>query len=274
VIGAIEPDLRKAEIDRVKRQRPNGLDAYDLLLRALPFVFTRMPKEAAMAIPLLEDALTIDPNYSSAHAFLSWCLHARFARGEKRDEDRIAAIRHAHAAIAHGNDDAMALAAAAFVIALDEHDTDTALKLFDRALEFSGSNVFALSCSAVILAYMGNAGLAIERAQRALQISPLDSFNFRSNLALSIAYFHSQRYEEAADAARGAIDANPSFSIPWAIRAAALMQLGRMDEAKAAAEKVLAFQSSFTIRDFLLYGAAPAVLTPLADALRKVRLPE
>jgi adenylate cyclase len=274
VIGAIEPNLRKAEIDRVKRRRPDNLDAYDLVLRALPFVFTRMPREAAMAIPLLEDALKLDPNYGSAHAFLSWCVHARFTRGEKREEDRIAAVRHAHAAIAHGNDDAMALAAAAFVIALDEHDASTALKLFDRALEFSASNVFALSCSAVTLAYLGKADLAIERAQRALKISPLDSFNFRSNLALSIAFFQGQRYEEAADAARAAIEANPTFSIPWALRAAALMRLGQEDEAKAAAQKVLEFQSSFAIRDFLLYGAAPAVFTPLADALREARLPE
>ena len=39
VIGAIEPSLRKAEIDRVKRQRPDNLNAYDLVLRSLPFVF-------------------------------------------------------------------------------------------------------------------------------------------------------------------------------------------------------------------------------------------
>src|SRR6185437_7498028 len=35
-ISAIEPSLRKAEIDRVKRQRPNNLSAYDLVLRSLP----------------------------------------------------------------------------------------------------------------------------------------------------------------------------------------------------------------------------------------------
>ncbi len=274
VIGAIEPNLRKAEIDRVKRQRPNNLDAYDLVLRALPFVFTRMPKEAAMAIPLLEAALKLDPDYCSAHAFLSWCLHARFTRGEQREDDRVAAIRHAHAAIAHGNDDATALAAAAFVIALDERAPDTALKLFDRALEFSGSNVFALSCSAVTLAYMGRTGLAIERAQRALQISPLDSFNFRSNLALAIAYFHGRRYEDAADAARSAIDANPGFSLPWAMRAGALIRLGRVDEAKAAAQTLLELQPSFTIRSFLLYGAEPTLFRPLADALREAGLPE
>jgi TolB-like protein len=119
VVGAIEPSLRKAEIDRVKRQRPNNLDAYDLVLRSLPFVFTRMPKEVVKAIPLLEDALKLEPDYGAAHAFLSWCLHARFARGGLREEDRIAAISHAHAAIAHGNDDATALATAAFIIGLD-----------------------------------------------------------------------------------------------------------------------------------------------------------
>ena len=135
VIGAIEPSLRNAEIDRVKRQRPSNLDAYDLVLRALPYVSAQMPKDVAMAIPLLEDAIKLEPNYGAAHAFLSWCLHARFARGGLRQEDRIAAIQHAHIAIAHGNDDATALAIAAFVIALDEHDTATALKLFDRALE-------------------------------------------------------------------------------------------------------------------------------------------
>ena len=46
--------------------------------------------------------------------------------------------------IAQGNDDATAIAVAAFVIALDGHDTNTALRLFDRALELSDSNVFAL----------------------------------------------------------------------------------------------------------------------------------
>ena len=78
VVGAIEPNLRKAEIDRVKRQRPNNFDAYDLLLRSQPFVFAGMPKEAAKAIPLLEEALKLEPDYSAAHAYLSWCLHARF----------------------------------------------------------------------------------------------------------------------------------------------------------------------------------------------------
>ena len=45
VIGAIEPSLRKVEIDRVKRQRPNNLNAYDLVLRSLTFVLAQVPKD-------------------------------------------------------------------------------------------------------------------------------------------------------------------------------------------------------------------------------------
>ena len=39
VVGAIEPSLRQAEIERAKRKRPDNLDAYDLYLRALPHAY-------------------------------------------------------------------------------------------------------------------------------------------------------------------------------------------------------------------------------------------
>ena len=54
VVGAIEPSLREAEIERVKRKQPENLDAYDLVLRALPHVVLPMPTEAAKAMPLLK----------------------------------------------------------------------------------------------------------------------------------------------------------------------------------------------------------------------------
>ena len=43
VVGAIAPSLRRAEIERVKRKRPDSLDAYDLVLRAQPDVNSGMP---------------------------------------------------------------------------------------------------------------------------------------------------------------------------------------------------------------------------------------
>jgi len=275
VIGAIEPSVRKAEIDRVRRQRPSNLNAYDLVLRSMPFVFTTTPKDADKAIPLLTEAVQLQPDYGAAHAFLSWCLHHRYARGGLHEEDRVAALNHSHAAIANGSDDATALAIAAHVIALDERDTTTAFKLFDRALELSSSNVFALSLSALALAWIGKAEPAIERAERAIRLSPFDSYNFRSHRALALAHFHTRQYEDAVHAARVAIDHNPNSGAARAILAAALLRLGRPAEAKAAARGVLQFESGVTISGFSRMAEfEPAVFRPLADAWREIGLPD
>jgi tetratricopeptide (TPR) repeat protein len=275
VIGAIEPSVRKAEIDRVRRQRPNNLNAYDLLLRSLPFLFPQRPQDATAAIPLLESAVKLQPDYGAAHAFLGWCLHTRFAFGDKRDEDRVAAIAHAHAAISYGSDDATALAVAAYVIAYDEHDTATALALFDRALELSGSNVFALSMSAMTLAWMGRTDIAVERAERAIRLSPFDPYNFRSRHALAIVCFHRRQFAEAVDAARDAIRHNAKFGMARAVLAAALLRLGRAEEAKAAARDLLECEPSFTIGGrSLTAGLEPAVFAPFAEAWREIGLPE
>ena len=56
VIGAVEPTLRKEEVERASRKRPDSLDAYDLFLRALPFAATAMPENADKALELLEQA--------------------------------------------------------------------------------------------------------------------------------------------------------------------------------------------------------------------------
>jgi adenylate cyclase len=62
VVGAIEPTLRQAEVERARRKRPDSLDAYDLYLRALPNVFTAMPETADQALPWLPPFWLFDDN--------------------------------------------------------------------------------------------------------------------------------------------------------------------------------------------------------------------
>jgi len=274
VVGAIEPSLRRAEIERVMRKRPDSLDAYDLVLRALPFSYGHTEKDAAKAVPLLEKALDLEPGYAAAHAPLAWCHLGRF-RSRRREEDRAAALHHAGAAIAGGTDDATALAIAGFVVALVEHDTATAFTIFDRALELSNSNIFALSCSALVMSFLGRTEPAIERAQRALRLSPFDSLNYLAYNALAISYFAAGRYEAAREAALLSVQLNPRFSVCHLFLSAALGRLGKEQDAKRVAQVVLALDPAFTIRRLAgLVRFEPAVFEPLADAWRKAGLPE
>jgi TolB-like protein/tetratricopeptide (TPR) repeat protein len=275
VIGAIEPGVRKIEAERVKRSRPESLDAYDLVLQALPFVYKLMPEASAPAIPRLRKALELEPDYAMAHAALAWCLHVRFSRGGLREDDRRSSIRHARAAVSGAGDDATTLAIAAFVIWFDEHDLGTAFELFDRALALSSSNVIALCTSAVALAWSGKSELAIERARRALKVSPFDSLNYLSYHALAGAHFHLRRFEEAHAAARRAVELNPGFSVPYAYLTAALVRLGRHEEARAAAQCVLQRDPSFTVRRYsVIVDVAPEVFSPFAEALLEAGIPE
>jgi TolB-like protein/DNA-binding winged helix-turn-helix (wHTH) protein len=272
VIGAIEPNLRKAEIERVKRKRPESLDAYDLVLRALPFVHKWMPDGATDAIPLLKKALEIEPGYTLAHALLARCFHFRFSRAGLRAEDRIAAIHHARAAIIGDSDDATTLAIAALVIWFDERDSITALDLFDRALALSHSNVTALGNSAFVLAWMGKVEIAIDRAQRAIQLCPFD--NTISYMALSLAQIIDNQYEQARESARRAVESTPDFSIPHAILAVALVCVGSEDEAKAEARSVLELDPTFTTGNWAVtVGQVPEVFGPISEALRKAGIP-
>jgi adenylate cyclase len=174
VVGAIEPSLREAEIERVKRKRPDNLDAYDLVLRAIPHVYVAMPEEAVKAVPLLEQALALEANYSGALGLLAWCHEILFVRAGFKEENRTAALRNARAAVAHGRDDATALALGAFVIGMVEHDRVTAIEAFERALALSPSSAFALFLGCGVLAWAGEAERAIDWAERALRISPID----------------------------------------------------------------------------------------------------
>ncbi len=275
VVGAIEPGLRKAEVERVRRKRPETLDAYDLLLRALPYLYKLMPQASAPAIPLLEKALELEPDYSLAHAMLAWCLHVRFSRGGLREEDRQASIRHAQSAVAGGSDDALTLAIAAFVTWFDRHDADTAFDLFDRALALSPSSVVALGTSAVALAWSGESETAIRRAERALELSPFDSLNYLSYLALAGASFRLGRYDGAQAWARRAVEANPTFSVPYAYLAAALARLGRADEAKAVVAALLALDPGFSIARYrVTVGVNAEVFDDFGGAWRRAGMPD
>ena len=274
VLGAIEPSLRKAEIERVKRKRPDNLDAYDLVLQAMPLVHSHIAQDALLAIPHLTKALDLQPDYALAHAMLAWCYHFRFSRAGLREEDRLAAVRHARAATV-GGDDATALGMAGFVISLDEHDHATATSLFDRALSLSPSNIFALSCSALVLSWLGEPKTAIERATSAIRLSPFDFLNYLAYNALALAYFHMRDYERAFEAARKSIQFNPRFSVSRAFLTAALVGLDRKADAKAEAQRVLALDPGFSVRQFsVTVGIEPRVFEPLADAWKAAGLPE
>jgi adenylate cyclase len=275
VVGAIEPNLRQAEIERAMRKRPDSLDAYDLYLRALPFATTCMPEDADKALPLLERAISLEPDYAIVHAMIAWCHEQRYLRGGLREETRAAALRHARAAIAAGGDDAPALAIGGFVMGIIEHDLATALDAIDRSLALSPSSALAYGLSTIIRAWKGDDSAAVVHADTAVRLSPYDPLIWLPFIGLAYTHFFSGRFEEAMSAARRALQGNPRFSVPAFLLTAALTRLGRQAEAAASARQLLELQPGFTIASLVDSAfTSPERLAMLAEALRQAGLPE
>lgn len=233
-----------------------------------------MPEEARIAVPLLERALAFEPDYGLAHGYLAWCFEVLFVRGGLDPEIAAAAVRHAHAAITHGRDDATALGLAGFVISLVEHDRPTAIEAFETALALSPSCSVALLLGGIAMGWAGEAERALEWGERAVRLSPFDRLIYAAHIGLAVGDFAKHRYEEAVNAARRAIQSNPGFSVAHWVLAASIAALGRIPEAKLAAARALALSPNFTTAETCAGIGVPAALTaPFTKACHAAGLP-
>jgi adenylate cyclase len=247
VVGVVEPSVRKSEIERSRRKRPESLDAYDLYLRSLPYLTPLSVANAPMAAELLTNALKLDPNFAAAHAHLAWCHQLRFHVGSD-EADRSAALKHARVAIASDVDDATALAAGALVIGLLAHDTVAALAAIERAVSVNPSAAAAYFHGAFLYGLWGHSVSATSYAQRALRLSPFDPLAYHAHMALTFAAIEEERYDEAVVHGAKLAQVSPSFQDHVLLYAAALGLAGHMEEARQACARALEIDPSYRMR--------------------------
>jgi TolB-like protein/Tfp pilus assembly protein PilF len=274
VVGAVEPSVRLAEIERARRKRPDSLDAYDLYLRALPHAWVYTEAESEKAIELLEAALRIDPEYVAAHGLAAWC-NARFAWLDPDDPRRSIAVQHARAVLGPNTDDSLALAFAGFAYAYFERDYDVALDAVRRALASTPNSPMVLSLAALVHAFAGRFDAAIEHAEASLRLSPFDPMRFSAELAAAYGHFFSECYDDAAEAAQRSAHINPHLVPAIALVVASRTRGGQPQAAHAAAERLLGLVPEFRVGDFVRVGRfAPELNEKYGAALREAGLPE
>jgi len=274
VVGIVEPSLQRSEIERSRRKHPENLDAYDLYLRALPYLAAPVIADATIAARFLEDALRLEPNYALAHAHLAHCHEIFFTGGGMVDEaERVAALRHARVVTMSGTDDATALAVAAFVINIMGKDHEAAFSAIERAVSFNPSCATAFYYGALIYAFAGHPAVAISNANRALRLSPFDPAASQAHLALGLAGVQEARYGEAASHFARAVQAMSHFGFLYICQAEALALAGRLEEARPIARRGLEL-FPFRISMIAAYGLPPALVDKLTEGARLAELPE
>jgi adenylate cyclase len=278
VVGAIEPKLRIAEIERAQRKPTNSLDAYDLYLRALPHFHALTVVGSDEALRLLQRALELDPTYALAASMTARCYAYRAAQGWAADpnEEADEAVRLAHAALDADSGDPEVLHLAGFTLAYVGGDNQSGSLLIGRSLSINPNSAEAWSASGHIRGWMSDPDTAVEHFERAIRLSPFDPLLSTFYGGIAMAHFGAKRYGAAVEWADKAVRIGPRFLPAYRWLAAGLARLDRLEEARAAARRVMVLDPSGTLAKLRKNRCSfnTALLDDYLDGLRKAGLPE
>jgi adenylate cyclase len=277
VIGSVGPVLRSAEMERARRKPEASQDVYDLICRALLPAFSETAEDNEEALRLLGLALDTDPSYPTANALAAWCRQQRHLMDwpAAQDDDREAAKRLARVAITGGADIPLALAVGGAVRATLTRDHDLALAAVDRATMISPNAAIILSFDALTRCLCGAYDKAVEHAEKAMRLSPLEPLVYHAAFALGLARLLTGRFEEAVTHARKAIEGNRNFAFPYCVLALGCARLGQRQDAVEAVRRLVSAAPSFRIGSLRKIRFADAArLQPDLALLRAARLPE
>jgi adenylate cyclase len=250
VITLLEPRLRHVEIARVTRKRPESLTAYDFFLRALPQYYSESRDGLAVSLDLLQQAMAADPAYAPAIALASQCYTYADGQGWLADlgwriDDGVAMARQA---IARDRDDPTVLWMAAHTLAALAGDYDSALDHLTRSLELNRNSAWAHDRTGWVLCYSGDPKMAIEHFETAIRLSPVDQATFRFHTGLALAHVMLGQNEEALAWSRRVMGEQPGWwTSGYRTLAASLAHLGRADEARLQARRMLELDPSFDL---------------------------
>jgi TolB-like protein len=248
----VVPQLRQHELQRVRSARPETLTAYELTLRAVDHLHRTSREDLDEARRLLEAAIASDSQYGSAHAWLARWHVLMVGQGwsADRDADSAAASRHAGIALDIDDTNSWALAVHGLVSGYLNKDLDAAIATFNRALTINPSEAAAWIWSSAAHAWLGHGTEAVERAQRAIKLSPLDPHMYVFLAVAGTAHAAAGDYGEAIELARRSLRRNRMYLATHRLLVMALALSGRPDEARQAAAELLALEPELTVGRF------------------------
>jgi TolB-like protein/Tfp pilus assembly protein PilF len=278
VVGAIAPQLERAEIERAKQKPTRSLDARDYYLRGMANLHRGTRDSTDEALAQFYRALQIDPDFASAYAMAAWCHLWRKANGWMTDRPNEIAegTRLARRAVELGRDDAVALTRSGSVLGHFAGDVDGGIALIDKALVLNPNLASAWFLGGFLKVWRGEPDAAIEHFARAMRLSPLDPEIYRMQAGTALAHLFAGRFDTASSWAEKASRDLPSFLIPASIIAASHALAGRMDGARRAMNHLRQLDSALRISNLTdwLPIRRPEDLATFADGLRRAGLPE
>jgi len=276
IIGAIAPGIVAAEIQRTHGKDTAELGQWERVMRAHWHVQRLTREDFLEAFRLIDEVLRRDPNNALALADLAYNWHFGGLFGWI--EDPVAMERMGEAArraVAADDQDAMAHTALA-LYELFSNRHDDAIRRSLRAIALDPNSSFARGNLGVAYSFGGEPDRSLTALGEAMRLSPRDFLMVIWHTASAWSHLHAERFAEAVNCAKQAIEFNPAFPDAYCTLAASAAHLGDMVEARAALDIFVRLLPGLTLGDPRLIRPfrRPADRERFLTGLRKAGLSE
>lgn len=252
VVKSVAPFVRSFELSRARITNLEQLDAYAITLRGIDLMHRLSREDFFYARRAFETAIERNPVAPAPHAWLAKWHVMRIGVGASEDphRDREAAIECAGRALACDPADALALAVDALVSAWTRHDLDHAERRLKQALVSNPNEPLAWLWNAMVHAWRGRGADAVQSADRALSLSPLDPLIYYFNSLAGTANLVGERYDRAIDLAGRSLRENCLHTPSLRTLAVAQVLAGKLGEARETVRRLRVLEPELTATTF------------------------
>ena len=231
-VAQIRAQLTPAGQSRLSLESRINPEAYDEYLRARFLLRQESGEENFKAIPHLEKAIQLDPDFAAAYAALgeAWCL----PWGKKNPRETYAkGLEYSQKAVSLDPNSSEAYSSLGHSL-MQNHRWKEGEVALRKAIQLDANNPYAAEYLSILLAQKGRVDEGLE-ISRQLAIANPTASDFQRAYANSL--FRARQYDEAIVVCQRIIDLDPNHLGTYGTLANALVQAGRYPEAEIAFKK-------------------------------------
>ena len=269
IVAALVSHVGRSEAEAVRSRPTESLRAYDLVLKGRQHQYGPITAESLLrARDLFTLALTLDPDYAAAHAYLGLTYvkdHALDLTGRATEEDLQTGLEQIREAIRLEPNLAVGYQALSFALA-ETGDYGDALRAAERAVEINPNDPDTLEALAKAQVRFGAYDEAVANAERALRLHPFAPQYYP--YVYGQALYAAGRYQEAEDVLSECLLRAAEERNCVRMRAAVLVRLDRLDEARTTMARLIDLDPTFSLsaeRETARFGDSPLMDRYLAD---------
>lgn len=247
IATALQVELTEGEQAKLRYTTTDNVQAWTSFMRGLSLFRTVSADTYRHARQCFEDALAEDPNSAQIHAMLA-CVHAiegRFYWTKDRNRTLQLAKEHADRALAIDADTADAWGALGYWH-MCELRLDESIAAYARAVELAPDHADLHALYALALTFAEKADAAVQEAQTAMRLNPLDPGWYCGVLGHALRY--AGRFDDSLRILSEYNQQSPGFGLVDMVLTYA--DMGDNQQARTHAKSLLANRPNFTVANW------------------------